>query len=44
MKNILVVRGCGDTNGRPRIAETDQLEHAREFGRTIYADGGATAQ
>ena len=44
MKHILIVRGCGDTNGQPRIAETAHLERAREFGRTIYADGGATAQ
>lgn len=27
--------GCGDTNGRPRIAETDHLERARAFDRTI---------
>ncbi|MBM6774185.1 flavodoxin family protein [Olsenella profusa] len=30
--------GCGDTNGRPRIAETDHLRRAREFGRSVLLD------
>lgn len=34
-KGHLLAGGCGDTNGRPRIAGTGWLEKAREFGRTV---------
>lgn len=37
MKNILVVvGGCGDTNGKPRINETRHLNDAYEFGKNIW--------
>lgn len=28
--------GCGDTNGRPQIDETEYLQEAYEFGKCIY--------
>lgn len=34
-KGMLLAGGCGDTNGRPRIAETDHLRRAYEFGKTV---------
>lgn len=36
-KGMLLAGGCGDTNGRPRIAQTPYLEEARDFGRRIYS-------
>lgn len=35
-RGMLLAGGCGDTNGRPRIGETDWLEKAFEFGAHIY--------
>ena len=35
--------GCGDTNGRPCIAEADHLGRARAFGRTVLMNGASTA-
>lgn len=34
-KGMLLAGGCGDTNGRPRIAETTHLEEAYAFGRGL---------
>lgn len=34
-KGMLLAGGCGDTNGRPQISETDHLKSAYEFGRNI---------
>lgn len=36
-KGKLLAGGCGDTNGIPRIMDTDHLEQAYEFGKMIYA-------
>lgn len=37
MKNILVIQGgCGDTNGKPQIAQTNHLQEAYEFGKHLY--------
>jgi hypothetical protein len=35
-RGMLLAGGCGDTNGKPRIAETSHLTEAYEFGRNIY--------
>ena len=35
-KGMLLAGGCGDTNGRPQIAETRHLERAYQFGKNIY--------
>ena len=35
-KGMLLAGGCGDTNGKPRIGETDYLRQAYNFGKTIY--------
>ena len=35
-RGMYLAGGCGDTNGRPQIAQTGHLERVREFGRTIY--------
>ncbi len=35
-KGMILARGCGDTNGGPRINETKYLEEAYEFGKSIY--------
>ena len=35
-KGMLLAGGCGDTNGKPRIGETDYLRQAYTFGKTIY--------
>lgn len=40
-KGTLLAGGCGDTNGRPRIGETDHLARAYEFGRRVYGSGHA---
>ena len=35
-KGMLLAGGCGDTNGKPQIAQTSHLEEAYEFGRNVY--------
>ena len=35
-KGMLLVGGCGDSNGKPQI-DTNYLEDAYEFGKSIYA-------
>lgn len=35
-KGMLLAGGCGDTNGKARIGETDHLKEAYEFGKKIY--------
>ena len=35
-KGMLLAGGCGDTNGRPRMAKTPYREPAYEFGKGIY--------
>ena len=35
-KGMLLAGGCGNTNGRPQIAETRHLERAYQFGKNIY--------
>lgn len=37
-KGMLLAGGCGDTNGKPQIDKTEQLEKAFEFGKNIYRD------
>lgn len=37
-KGMLLAGGCGDTNGKPHIDETDHLKAAYEFGKNIYTD------
>lgn len=37
-KGMLLAGGCGDTNGRPRIAGTDWLNKAYDFGRSLYSE------
>lgn len=34
----LLAGGCGDTNGKPRIAETDHLQKAYDFGKRLYEE------
>ena len=34
-KGMLLAGGCGDTNGKPRIAETPHLQRAYDFGKTL---------
>ena len=34
-RGMLLAGGCGDTNGRPQIAQTPHLRRAYEFGREI---------
>lgn len=36
-KGWLLAGGCGDTNGKPAIAETPHLQNAYEFGYSLYA-------
>lgn len=36
-KGMLLAAGCGDTNGKPQISNTEYLQQAFEFGRRIYA-------
>ena len=38
-RGMLLAGGCGDTNGRPKIAQTGHLDRAYAFGRSIYAQG-----
>ena len=35
-KGMLLAGGCGDTNGKPLISQTSNLEKAYEFGKNIY--------
>lgn len=35
-KGMLLAGGCGDTNGRPQIDNTNHLEEAYDFGKNIY--------
>ena len=35
-KGMLLAGGCGDTNGKPQIAQTNHLQEAYEFGKHIY--------
>ena len=35
-RGMLLAGGCGDTNGRPQIAQTGHLARAYEFGRSVY--------
>ena len=35
-KGMLLAGGCGDTDGKPQINQTDYLEQAFAFGRCIY--------
>lgn len=35
-KGMLLAGGCGDTDGKPQISQTDYLEQAFAFGRCIY--------
>lgn len=37
-RGMLLAGGCGDTNGRPRIAQTGHLERAYRFGKDVYRD------
>lgn len=37
-KGMLLAGGCGDTNGKPRIAETEHLQKAYLFGKNIYSE------
>lgn len=37
-KGMLLAGGCGDTNGKPRITETNHLAEAYEFGKKIYQE------
>ena len=35
-KGMLLAGGCGDTDEKPQINQTDYLEQAFAFGRCIY--------
>lgn len=35
-KGMLLAAGCGDTNDKPQISNTEYLQQAFEFGRRIY--------
>ena len=37
-KGMLLAGGCGDTNGKPQIDQTEHLKKAYEFGKTIYSN------
>lgn len=37
-KGMLLAGGCGDTNGKPQIAETEHLQKAYLFGKNIYSE------
>lgn len=37
-KGMILAGGCGDTNGRPRIEQTEHLLRAYEFGKNIYQE------
>lgn len=36
-KGMLLAGGCGDTNGKPRISETDYLVKAYQMGKALYS-------
>lgn len=35
-RGTLLAGGCGDTNGKPQIGQTNHPEEAYQFGKTIY--------
>lgn len=35
-KGMLLAGGCGDTNGKPNIQNTEHLKKAYQFGKSIY--------
>ena len=35
-RGVLLAGGCGDTNGRPQIAQTGHLQRAYACGRSVY--------
>ena len=35
-RGVLLAGGCGDTNGRPQIAQTGHLQRAYAFGQSVY--------
>ncbi len=35
-RGMLLAGGCGDTNGRPQIEQTPNLQRAYEFGKQLY--------
>lgn len=37
-KGVLLAGGCGDTNGKSQIKNTDYLNKAYLFGKTVYSD------
>ena len=37
-KGMVLAGGCGDTNGKPQIDNTNHLQEAYEFGKRIYAE------
>lgn len=37
-KGMLLVGGCGDTNGKPQIDKTEHLSVAYQFGKDIYKE------
>lgn len=37
-RGMLLAPGCGGSSGRPRIAETDNLDRAYDFGLNIYKE------
>ena len=37
-KGTLLAGGCGDTNGKPSIADTDYLKQAYAFGLSLYRE------
>ena len=37
-RGMLLAGGCGDTNGKPQIQQTDWLEKAYAFGKKIYEE------
>lgn len=36
-KGMLLAGGCGDTNGKPQIDKTENLQKAYSFGKNIYS-------
>lgn len=37
-KGMLLAGGCGDTNGKPQIDQTEHLQKAYQFGKNIYSE------
>ena len=37
-KGMLLAGGCGDTNGKPQIDQTEHLQNAYQFGKHIYCN------